>query len=131
MDKLGAVYFAVKTETGLTKVLRVDPYAEMGSANFIKSVFSMRCDYIHFFAILDNKFFIMDDKKKIRKLVQDPINFQLKIDTTLELLPRDQLAINYSEFDEFVMSDSLVHWDDNVIFLSESKRKDTYTWRRS
>ena len=91
----------------------------------------MRCDYIHFFAILENKFFIMDDKKKIRRLVQDPINFQLKIDTTLELLPRDQLAINYSEFDEFVMSDSLVHWDDNVIFLSESKRKDTYTWRRS
>ena len=73
----------------------------------------------------------MDDKKKIRRLIQDPINFQLKLETTLELLPRDQLAINYSEFDEFVMSDSLVHWDDNVIFLSESKRKDTYTWRRS
>ena len=73
----------------------------------------------------------MDDKKKIRRLIQDPINFQLKLETTLELLPRDQLAINYSEFDEFVMSDSLVHWDDNVIFLSKSKRKDTYTWRRS
>ena len=74
-DKLGAVYFVVKTESGLTKVLRVDPQAEMGSANFIKSVFSMRCDYIHFFAIANNRFYIMDDKKKIRKLAQDPINF--------------------------------------------------------
>ena len=51
MDSQGAVYFAVKTEAGLMKILRVDPQAEMGSANYIKSVFSMRCDYIHFFTI--------------------------------------------------------------------------------
>ena len=103
----------------------------MGSANFIKSVFSMRCDYIHFFAITNNRFFIMDDKKKIRRLAQDPVNFQLRIETTLELLPSDQLAINYSEFDEFIMSDYLMHWDDKVIYLSESKRRDVYTWRKS
>ena len=29
------------------------------------------------------------------------------------------------------MSDSLMHWDDKVIYLSESKRRDTYTWRKS
>jgi hypothetical protein len=51
MDSQGAVYFAVKTESGLMKILRVDPQAEMGSANYIKSVYSMRCDYIHFFTI--------------------------------------------------------------------------------
>ena len=73
----------------------------------------------------------MDEKKKIRKLNQDPISFQLKMETTLEILPKDQLALNYSDFDEFIMSDTLMHWDDQVIYLSESKRKDEYTWRSS
>ena len=73
----------------------------------------------------------MDEKKKIRKLNQDPISYQLRMETTLEILPKDQLALNYSDFDEFVMSDTLMHWDDQVIYLSESKRKDEYTWRSS
>ena len=29
------------------------------------------------------------------------------------------------------MSDSLMHWDDYVIYISESKRRDEYTFRRS
>ena len=43
----------------------------------------------------------------------------LKIDTTLEMLAKDQLSIKYSEFDEFIMSDGLMHWDDRIIFLNE------------
>ena len=73
----------------------------------------------------------MDEKKKIKKMIQDPLSFQLKLETTLEILPKDQLAINYSDFDEFIMSDSLMHWDDYVIYISESKRRDEYTWRSS
>ena len=41
------------------------------------------------------------------------------MDTTLEMLPQDQLSVKYSEFDEFIMSDDLMHWDDRIIFLSE------------
>ena len=67
MDDKGALYFAIKSETGLMKILRVDPFAEMGSATFIKSVFSMRCDYIHFLTFANDAFFLMDEKKKVRK----------------------------------------------------------------
>ena len=113
------------------KILRVDPFAEMGSANFVKSVFSMRCDYIHFLTYANGFFYLMDEKKKVRRLTQDPLNFSLKMDTTLEMLPQDQLTVKYSEFDEFIMSDGLMHWDDRIIFLSEQKRKDAYTWGQS
>ena len=128
MDKKGALYFAVKTEAGLVKVLRVDPHAEMGNAGFIKSVFSLRCDYIHFLEISDDVFYLMDEKKKIRKLVQDPTTFILKQDTTLELSKKDMLSMKYSDFDEFVMSSELMHWDNRIMFLSESQNKDDYTW---
>ena len=131
MDDSGALYFAVKTEAGLMKVLRVDPYAEMGSANFVKSVFSMRCDYIHFLTYANGYFYLMDEKKKVRRLLQDPLTFALRMDTTLEMLAQDQLTVKYSEFDEFIMSDGLMHWDDRIIFLSEQKRKDAYTWGQS
>ena len=65
-DKNGAIYFCVKYDNGIVKVLRVDPYAEMGSASFIKAVYSLRCDYIHFLEIVDDRFYLMDNKKKIR-----------------------------------------------------------------
>ena len=51
------------------RILRADPNVDMGNANFIKSVFQMRCDYIHFFTIFNGKFFVMDDKKKVRRLI--------------------------------------------------------------
>ena len=47
------------------------------------------------------------------------MTYVLKIDTTLEMLAKDQLTIKYSEFDEFIMSDGLMHWDDRIIFLNE------------
>ena len=78
----------------------------------------MRCDYIHFFTIFNGKFFVMDDKKKVRRLIQDPITFQLRLDTNLEMLSQDQRFISYSEFDEFIVADNLIHWDDSVIFVS-------------
>lgn len=43
MDDNGAIYFVVKTESGLVKVIRVDPNAEMGNAGFVKSIYSLRC----------------------------------------------------------------------------------------
>ena len=114
------------------RILRADPNVDMGNANFIKSVFQMRCDYIHFFTIFNGKFFVMDDKKKVRRLIQDPITFQLRLDTNLEMLSQDQRFISYSEFDEFIVADNLIHWDDSVIFVSrQTRQKDKYTWSRS
>ena len=43
MDDQGAIYFVVKLESGLVKIMRVDPNTEMGSSGFIKSIYSLRC----------------------------------------------------------------------------------------
>ena len=50
MDDSGAIYFVVKTERDV-KVLRVDPKMEMGNVGFIKSVFTLKCQDIHFLEI--------------------------------------------------------------------------------
>ena len=42
--------------------------------------------------------------------------------------PKDKLSIKYSDFDEFVMSSELMHWDKYSIFVDESKNKEPYTW---
>ena len=39
MDDGGAIYFVVKTDKDIVKVLRVDPKMEMGNQGFIKSVY--------------------------------------------------------------------------------------------
>lgn len=77
MDDKGAIYFVVKLESGLVKILRVDPDAEMGNAGFIKAVYTLRTEFIHFLEIHDGKFYLMDDKKKVRQLDQDPLTFML------------------------------------------------------
>ena len=66
----------------------------------------MRCEYIYFLKISKDKFFVMDDKKKIRRLIQDPVTFQLKLDMSLDMLPLDSRSITYSEFDEFIIADN-------------------------
>ena len=63
IDNHGAVYFAIKTESGLMKILRVDPFAEMDSANFIKSVFSIKLDQLSCFTWNNGAFYLMDEKK--------------------------------------------------------------------
>lgn len=39
MDPQGAVYFAMRSASGTVKVMRTDPYAEMGDDKFVKSVY--------------------------------------------------------------------------------------------
>jgi len=39
MDPQGAVYFAMRSANGTVKVMRTDPYAEMGDDKFVKSVY--------------------------------------------------------------------------------------------
>lgn len=40
-DKDNIIHFLVRYDSGLVKVLRVDPTIEMGEDNFIKSVYSL------------------------------------------------------------------------------------------
>ena len=60
MDDDGAIYFAVKTGRDIVKVLRVDPKMEMGNQGFVKSVFQLKCQEIHFLEIKDKQFYLMD-----------------------------------------------------------------------
>ena len=39
--------------------------------------------------------------------------------------------MKYSDFDEFVMSSDLMHWDNRIMYLNETKNKDDYTWGES
>ena len=77
MDNKGAIYFVVKTETGMVKVCRVDPNCEMGNAGFVKQVYAYRCNDIYFLEMNEDNFYLMDDKKKIRVFTQDPQTFNL------------------------------------------------------
>ena len=70
MDAKGAIYFMMNYK-GLIKVMRADPAAEMGSAAFIKPVFTLRSQNIYFLLYQNDKFFMMDDTKRVRILVPD------------------------------------------------------------
>lgn len=50
------------------------------------------------------------------------------LDKTLEILPEDKLLIQYKTFDQFVISDQLMHYSDKVIYFSEKIKSDHYTW---
>ena len=111
--------------------MRVDPNAEMGNSGFIKAVYTLRCIDFHFLEIKDGFFYLMDDKKKIRKLEQDPMTFMLTQVNALEMPHKDKLSIKYSDFDEFVISSDLIHWDKYAIYVDESKNKCPYTWGKT
>lgn len=51
--------------------------------------------------------------------------------STLEMTDKDKLTIKYSDFDEFIMSSELMHWDNRMIYLHESKNKDEFTYGQS
>ena len=70
----------------------------------------------------------MDSSKKIRVLSQDQETFMLTQTTTFELAKKDQARIFYSDFDEYTISDQVLHWNDRMFFLLDSKSKDNLTW---
>ena len=120
MDDNGAIYFVVKDEkSAVVKVLRVDPKMEMGNVGFIKPVFSLRCQDIHFLEIKDKQFYLMDEKKKIRVLTQNEETFQLTLKTTLEVNSKAQQGIKHSDFDDFAMSSYIIQWKSQMMYLHE------------
>lgn len=48
MDDKGAIYFMMKSSNGTVKVMRTDPYAEMGADSFVKVVYTLRSDKVYF-----------------------------------------------------------------------------------
>ena len=67
----------------------------------------------------------------MKKLVQDEKSHQLRVDMTLEVLPGDKNSLYYDAFDEFLVSDEAMHWNDKVFYFSEQKKKDNFTWGQS
>jgi len=48
IDPKGGIYFMMKSATGSVKVMRTDPYAEMGDAKFVKCVYTLRSSKVYF-----------------------------------------------------------------------------------
>ena len=103
----------------------------MGEQNFIKSVYSTKCQNVLCFTWDNGAFYIMDEKRQLKKLVQDEKSHQLRVDMTLEMLPEDRNSLYYDAFDEFLVSDEAMHWNDKVFYFSEQKKKDNFTWGQS
>lgn len=127
MDDNGALYFMIKTGETI-KVLRTDPAIEMGGAGFIKPVFSLRSTCIYFLLNRGNTFYVMDDQKKIRVLTPNEENYVWKQTMTFELCADDAKQIVYSDFDEYCISDSVLHANDRMYFMLDSRAKDNDTW---
>jgi len=128
MDNDGAVYFMMHYENGTVKVLRTDPYAEMGGDGFVKTVFSLRSSKIYFLLFHQNQFYLMDEQKKVRVLSANSETYMWKQTNILELPERDANGIVYADFDEYTVSDGVLHFNDKLYFLLESKSMDNPTW---
>lgn len=71
---------------------------------------------------------MMDDQKKIRLCEPNKDTQMWKQLTTLELPERDMNNIVYNDFDEYCVSDGVLHTNDKLYFLLDSKAKDNATW---
>ena len=74
------------------------------------------------------KFYLMDDSKRIRILVQDPKLHTLSVLTTLDLCKKDKELLKQTPFDEFAVSPGCIHWDNKALFMIDNKQKDNPTW---
>ena len=61
----------------------------------------------------------MDDKRVLRKLVQDETTHELRVDSTLEMNSEDKSLLYLDSFNEIMISDDAMHWDDKVMYLSK------------
>lgn len=66
----------------------------------------------------------MDDQKKIRHLQPDSETHMWKLQTTFELPSKDLHDFVYADFDEHSISDGVLHYNDKLYFLLETKAKD-------
>lgn len=100
----------------------------MGGDGFIKSVYSLRATHIYFLLHREGVFYIMDEQKKIRVLKPNEETQMWVQDTTFELPVKDAKSIVYSDFDEYCISDGVLHANEQMYFLLDSRAKDNATW---
>ena len=67
-DGAGGIYWMMQAENGVVKVMRAEPQSEMGSENFIKTVYQIGSAQIYFLLYHKNHFYLMDENKTIRIL---------------------------------------------------------------
>lgn len=70
----------------------------------------------------------MDDQKKVRVLHANTETNMWKQVNTLELPERDANKLVYADFDEYCVSEGVLHCNDKLYFLLESKSMDNATW---
>lgn len=70
----------------------------------------------------------MDDQKKVRVLQPNVETKMWKQTNMLELPERDANALVYADFDEYCVSDGVLHCNNKLYFLLESKSMDNPTW---
>ena len=135
-NSTGVIFFTVKYDsTGFTKVLRVDPTKEMGSADFIKALFSFRCEYVHFIRYVNDKLYLMDNKKRIRVLEWENERNRdqgLTQKYWLDQNEDDRTIMWYVDFDDYVVSTTgrMLHWGSRAIHLHKNLKmnKNDETW---
>jgi len=130
MDKEGSVHWLCRYQGGKIKVWRHNPDVEMGEDNFIQCVYEFRSETVYFFVYQNqlDKFYLMDEKKKVRCLVKDEHTGKLVLEKEYELCKLDQGKISYTDFDEFSISNGCLHWNAYVFFLIDNVAKDNPTW---
>lgn len=128
MDPEGSLYWLMKYENDIIRVIRHNPNVEMGDENYFKKIFEFRSEKVYFFLFNDNKFYLMDQSRKIKVLKIDPIKDEMFQESTLELPAKDREQILHVDFDEYMISSGCLHWNDQAFYLIDSKARDNDTW---
>lgn len=129
MDQEGSIYFLVSNTENTIKVYRVNNKAEMGNDDFFQLVYHFQSNWVYFFLQEDNKkFYLMDESKRVKVLVQDPKTMLLSVEKTMDLCKIDSELIEKTAFDEYSVSPGVIHWKKYAFTLIESKFRDNPTW---
>lgn len=100
----------------------------MGDENFFKPIFEFRSEHVYFFLIHDNQYYLMDASRRVKVLAMDPVKDKLYLKQTLDLHPEDKERLDQVDFDEFMISNGVLHWNDLMFFLIETKARENPTW---
>lgn len=68
MDEQGSIFFLVATGQKVS-VYRTNTDKEMGDDAFFQQVFSFSATWVYFFQKVGEKFFMMDEEKRVKVLV--------------------------------------------------------------
>lgn len=120
IDDAGSLYWLVRTKDGNVRILRHNPKLEMGSIGFIKNVFEFRSDHVYFFLHFQQRFYLMDAHQRIRVMRFEEQLEELLVETILEIPNKDKSLLEKCPFDNFIITNGVLHWRDRVLFVMSS-----------